>query len=37
VRIGAVRAPLSANGAMSEAAIPSVDSISAAVKKVMTY
>jgi len=37
VRLGAVRAPLSANGAMSEAAIPSVDSISAAVKKVMKY
>jgi acetoin:2,6-dichlorophenolindophenol oxidoreductase subunit beta len=37
VRIGAVRAPLSANAAMSEAAIPSVQSISAAVKKVMKY
>ena len=37
VRVGAIRAPLSANPAMSEAAIPSVDSISAAVKKVMKY
>jgi len=37
VRVGAIRAPLSANPAMAEAAIPSVDSISAAVKKVMKY
>ena len=37
VRIGAVRAPLSANPGMVDASIPSVDSISAAVKKVMKY
>ena len=37
VRVGAVRAPLSANPAMSEAAIPSVDQISKAVKQVMSY
>jgi pyruvate dehydrogenase E1 component beta subunit len=37
VRVGAIRAPLSANPAMAEAAIPSVESISAAVKKVMKY
>ena len=37
VRVGGIRAPLSANPAMAEAAIPSVDSISVAVKKVMKY
>jgi len=37
VRVGAIRAPLSANPAMVDATIPSVDSISAAVKKVMKY
>lgn len=37
LRVGAVRAPLSANPAMSEAAIPSVASLSEALRKVMKY
>lgn len=37
VRVGGVRAPISANAAMSEAAIPSVASLSGAVRKVMKY
>jgi pyruvate dehydrogenase E1 component beta subunit len=37
VRVGAVRAPLSANPGMSEAAIPSVDQVSKAIKQVMSY
>ncbi len=37
VRIGSVRAPISANPGMSEAAIPSVDAMVAAVKKVVAY
>lgn len=37
VRVGAVRAPLSANPAMAEAAIPSVDQISKAVRQVISY
>jgi pyruvate dehydrogenase E1 component beta subunit len=37
VRIGSVRAPISANPGMSEAAIPSVDAMIAAVKKVVAY
>lgn len=37
LRVGAVRAPLSANPAMADAAIPSVASITKAVKEVMAY
>ena len=37
VRVGAVRAPLSANPQMAEASIPSVDSMSAAVQKTLNY
>lgn len=37
VRVGAVRAPLSANPAMADAAIPTVASITKAVKTVMAY
>lgn len=37
VRVGAVRAPLSANPAMAEAAIPSVEQISKAVRTVVSY
>lgn len=37
VRVGGVRAPISANPAMAEAAIPTIASIVAAVKKVMSY
>jgi len=37
IRVGAVRAPLSANPAMAEAAIPSVEQISKAVRKVASY
>jgi pyruvate/2-oxoglutarate/acetoin dehydrogenase E1 component len=37
IRVGAARAPLSANPQMSEAAIPSVNDLVEAVKKVMSY
>lgn len=37
VRVGGVRAPLSANPQMAEASIPSVDSMSAAVQKTLNY
>jgi pyruvate/2-oxoglutarate/acetoin dehydrogenase E1 component len=37
VRVGAVRAPISANPTMSDAAIPSVSSLVEAVRKVMSY
>ena len=37
VRVGAVRAPLSANPAMADAAIPTVASITAAVQKTLNY
>lgn len=37
IRVGSVRAPLSANPAMSEAAIPSIEQISKAVKQLMSY
>ncbi|KRO43651.1 MAG: hypothetical protein ABR61_04675 [Actinobacteria bacterium BACL2 MAG-120813-bin23] len=37
VRVGAARAPLSANPQMSEAAIPSANDLVEAVKKVMSY
>lgn len=37
VRVGGVRAPISANPAMADAAIPTVASIMTAVKKVMSY
>lgn len=37
IRVGAVRAPLSANPAMAEAAIPSVEQISTAVRQVISY
>lgn len=37
IRVGAVRAPLSANPAMAESAIPSVDQISKAVRTVVSY
>lgn len=37
VRVGAVRAPLSANAAMTDAAIPSVEALSDAIRKVMKY
>ena len=37
IRVGAVRAPLSANPTMAESAIPSVEQISKAVKQVVSY
>lgn len=37
VRVGGIRAPISANPAMADAAIPTVASVTAAVKKVMSY
>ena len=37
IRVGAVRAPLSANPAMAESAIPSVEQISKAVRQVISY
>lgn len=37
IRVGAVRAPLSANPAMAESAIPSVEQISKAVRTVVSY
>ena len=37
IRVGSVRAPLSANPAMAESAIPSVEQISKAVRQVVSY
>ena len=37
IRVGAVRAPLSANPTMAESAIPSVEQISKAVRQVVSY
>ena len=37
IRVGAVRAPLSANPSMTESAIPSVEQISKAVREVVSY
>lgn len=37
IRVGSVRAPLSANPAMAESAIPSVEQISKAVRQVISY